>query len=384
MDFDLSDEQSALKEMASRWASDHYGGLDAVEAARRQDKGFSKERWSELAELGVLALPVAEADGGLGGGAVEIQLVMEALGRVMAPEPFLASAVLGASALRLAASPAQRAALAGGLIDGSRRLAFAYAEAQARYDLEDVATLARRTDEGWRLDGAKTLVLNADAATTLIVVARTSGERRDADGITLFLAPADAPGVSVAPYPTQDGGRAADVTFADVRLGPEAVLGEIGKGAPIVERVIQDGISAIAAEAVGLMDALLALTVDYLKTRKQFGVPIGAFQALQHKAVDMFVALEQARSMALYAAMMTQCEDADERRAAISAAKVQINKSARFVGQNAVQLHGGVGMTMEYVGAHMFRRLAMIELTFGDTPHHQRRVAAAGGLIAAQ
>lgn len=384
MDFDLSDEQLLLKEAVNRWAGAAYPSLDAVQAARAAPLGFSTERWRELAELGVLALPFAEADGGFGGGPVETQLVMKALGRVLAPEPYLASVVLGGAALRLAANAAQRQALIAGLIAGATRLAFAHAETQARYDLNDVATTATREGGGWRLDGAKSVVLNADAATTLIVSARSGGARRDAEGITLFLVPADAPGVTIRAYPTQDGGRAADVTLDGVRLGAEATLGEVGAGLPIVERVIEQGVAALAAEAVGLMEALLALTVDYLKTRKQFGVPIGTFQSLQHKAVDMFVALEQARSMALYAAMAAQGEDAAERRLAISAAKTQINKSARFVGQTAVQLHGGVGMTMEYLGAHMFRRLSMIELTFGDTPWHLRRVAQAGGLIAAE
>ena len=384
MDFDLSDEQQLLKETVSRWAKDAYGALEAVQAARGAPLGFSQERWGELADLGVLALPFSEEEGGFGGGPVETQLVMEALGAVMAPEPYLASAVLGTTALRLAATEAQRATLAPGLIDGSRRLAFAHSERQARYDLEDVETRATQSGEGWRLDGAKTVVLNADAASDLIVSARTSGSRRDVQGITLFLVPATTPGVTIKPYPTQDGGRAADVIFENVVLGADAVLGAVGAGLPVIERVVEHGVAAISAEAVGLMDALLALTVDYLKTRKQFGVAIGTFQSLQHKAADMFVALEQARSMALYAAMMTQAEDAGERRAALAAAKVQINKSARFLGQMAVQLHGGVGMTMEYVGAHHFRRLALIELTFGDTAWHQRRVVEAGGLIAAE
>jgi len=326
MDFDLSDEQNLLKDAVARWASDRYGALEAVQAARGEPKGFSERRWRELAELGVFALPFSEEDGGFGGGPVETQLVMEALGRVMAPEPYLASAVLGTTALRLAADATQRAALAPELIDGSRRLAFAYAEPQARYDLDDIATTATKTGAGWTLDGAKTLAFNADAASDLIVAARTSGARRDAHGVTLFLLPATTPGVTIKPTPTQDGGRAADLRFESVALGDDAVLGAVGAASPVVARVIEAGVAAISAEAVGLMDALLALTVDYLKTRKQFGVPIGAFQSLQHKAVDMFVALEQARSMALYAAMMIQSEDEAERRAAISAAKVQINK----------------------------------------------------------
>jgi len=383
MDFDLSDEQSLLKDTARRWASDTYSSIEQLAAARAEPLGFAEAKWAELAELGLLGLPFAEADGGFGGGPVETLVVMEALGRALAPEPYLACVILGGGAVRLAGSEAQRAALLPGLIDGSARLAFAHSEVQARYDLEDVATTARAVDGGFRLDGRKSVVLNADAASTLVVSARTSGHRRDAAGISLFLVPVDAPGVTVSAYPTQDGGRAAEVILTDVAVPADAVLGTVGEGFAVVERVVESAIAALCAEAVGLMEALLDLTVEYLKTRKQFGVAIGTFQALQHKAVDMFVALEQARSMALYAAMMVEAEDAAERRVALSAAKVQINRSARLVGQTAVQLHGGIGMTMEYIGAHHFRRLAIIELMFGDAAFHQRRVTAEGGLVAA-
>ncbi|WP_332118380.1 acyl-CoA dehydrogenase [Azorhizobium caulinodans] len=383
MNFDLSDEQALLRDTVQRWAATIYPGLEQLEAARRAPLGFMENRWAELAELGLLGLPFAEEDGGFGGGPVELLVVAEALGRALAPEPYLASIVLGGGALRLAGSQAQKDALLPGVIDGSVRLAFAHGEAQARYDLNDVATTARAVEGGYRLDGRKSVVLNADAAQTIVVSARTAGGRRDEAGITLFLVPADAPGVTLTPYPTHDGGRAADVVLADVFVPTDAVLGPQDATLPIIERIIDGGIVALCAEAVGLMEALHELTIEYLKTRKQFGVSIGSFQALQHKAVDMLVALEQARSMALYAAMMVDAEDAEERRVALSAAKAQINRSARFVGQTAVQLHGGIGMTMEYLGAHHFRRLAAIELTFGDTPFHTRRVASEKGLVGA-
>lgn len=384
MDFDLTSEQSLLKDTAIRWAADTYGSLDAVQAARAEPLGFSEATWAELAGLGLAGLPFSEGDGGFGGGPLETQLVMEALGRALAPEPYLASVVLGGGALRLAANDAQRVELLPAIIDGSLRLAFAHAEEQARYDLHDVATTARATGDGYVLDGRKSVVLNADAAGLLVVSARTSGARRDADGITLFLVPADKPGVEIVAYPTHDGGRAGDVLLSAVPVPETAVLGRVGEALAVIEQVQEGAIAAIAAEAVGLMEALHGLTLDYLKTRKQFGVPIGSFQVLQHKAVDMLVALEQARSMALYAAMMVDAADTEERRAALSAVKVQINRSARFVGQTAVQLHGGIGMTMEYLGAHHFRRLAAIELMFGDTPFHLRRVTAAGGLVSSQ
>ncbi|MFG1289827.1 MULTISPECIES: acyl-CoA dehydrogenase family protein [Xanthobacter] len=381
MDFDLTDEQSLLKDTVRRWVADTYPGIEQLAAARTEPLGFPKARWAELAELGLLGLPFAEEDGGFGGGSVETLVVMEALGRALAPEPYFASVILGGGAVRIAGNAAQRAALLPGLMDGSAGLAFAHSEVQARYDLNDVATTARAVDGDFRLDGRKSVVLNADAAATLVVSARTSGDRRDADAMTLFLVPVNAPGVSLLAYPTQDGGRAADVILSDVFIPADAVLGPVGEGLAIVERVVEGAIAALCAEAVGLMEALHELTVEYLKTRKQFGVAIGSFQALQHQAVDMFVALEQARSMALYAAMMVEAEDAAERAVALSAAKVQINRAARFVGQTAVQLHGGIGMTMEYIGAHHFRRLAMIELMLGDTAYHQRRVTLAGGLV---
>lgn len=381
MDFDLTEEQNMLKDTISRWSAKNYGTLEALQAGRSEPLGFSEDRWAELAELGILGLPFSEADGGFGGGAVETLLVVEALGRALAPEPYLAGVVLGGGAVRLAGNEAQRAALVPGLADGSVRLAFAHSEIQARYDLHDVATTAELVDGAYRLNGSKTVVLNADAAKFLVLSARTAGGQRDPEGITLFIIPSDAEGISIRSYPTQDGGRAGDITLTDLRVPGDAVLGTVGAALPVIERVVDGAIAALCAEAVGLMDALTDITVEYLKTRKQFGVPISSFQALQHKAVDMLVAVEQAQSMALYASMMAESDDPDERRAALSAAKVQINRSARFVGQTAVQLHGGIGMTMEYIGAHYFRRLSMIELMFGDTSYHLRRVTMEGGLI---
>jgi pimeloyl-CoA dehydrogenase small subunit len=383
MDFDLTDEQSLLKDSVARWASDRYGSLERVEAARRKPLGFDEGAWAQLAELGLLGLPFAEEDGGYGGGPVETMIVLEALGRHLAPEPYLGSVVLGGGALRLAGSAAQKEALVPALAEGRHRLAFAHGERQARYDRADVTTTARRAGDGFRLDGAKCVVLNADAAHTLVVSARTAGGRRDEAGISLFLVPAGTAGLTVNAYPTQDGGRAADLVLEDVSLPADALLGEVDAGLPVIERVLDEGIAAVGAEAVGVMEALHALTVDYLKTRKQFGTAIGGFQALQHRAVDMLVALEQARSMALYATMMAGSGDAAERSPSVSAAKVQVNRSARFVGQEAVQLHGGIGMTLEYLGAHLFRRLATLEYFLGDTPYHLRRVSAAGGLLGA-
>lgn len=384
MDFNFSDEQTLLKESIDRWAGDTYPGLKEIQAARKAPNGFPATTWRALADLGMLGLPFAEEDGGFGCGAVETMIVMEAIGRSLAPEPFLTTIVVAGSVLKQVATPAQKAALLPGIIAGDTRVVLAHGERQARFDLHDVATSATRVAGGWRIDGEKALVLNAESADWLIVSARTAGDRRDVDGITLFIVSAKAAGVNIVAHATQDDGRAGDITLEGVEVGEDAVLGALGAGLAVVERATEAGIAGVAAEAVGAMQALHDLTVHYLRTRSQFGTAIGQFQALQHKAVDMLVALEQARSMALYAAMMVEAEDAEERRIALSSVKVEINRSARFVGQTGVQLHGGIGMTMEYLGAHYFRRLAMIEIIFGNTAHHLRRVAAAGGLVAAE
>lgn len=383
MDFDLSSEQAQLKDSVERLIGAAYGSLEARQALAKEPLGFSEKGWAQFAELGLTGIPFSEEEGGFGGGPVETMVVMEALGKGLALEPYLASVVLGGGAVRFGGSAEQKARIIPGIVDGSLRLALAFTEKQARYDLYDVATSARRTETGFVLDGAKSVVISGDSAHRIVVSARTDGGRRDRDGISLFLLDAAAPGVRTHGYPTQDGGRAAEIAFSGVVLGERDLLGPLGAGLPILERVAEHAIAALAAEAVGIMDALHGLTVDYLKTRQQFGVAIGQFQVLQHRAVDMLMALEQARSMALYAAMMVGHPDATERAAALSAVKVQINSSCRLVGQEAVQLHGGIGMTIEYLGAHYFKRLTMIESLFGDTPHHLRRVGQAGGLVSA-
>ena len=308
-------------------------------------------------------------------------IVMEAVGRGLVVEPYLATVVLGGGFLRHGGTEAQRARIIPRIAEGALTLAFAQTEPQARYDLFDVAVTAQKADGGFVLDGAKSLALHGDSADLLVVSARSSGSRRDREGITLFLVAPTASGVSRRGYATQDGLRAAEVTLDGVRVGAEDVLGEVDQGLPLIERVVDGALAAVSAEAVGAMEALQSTTVDYLKTRTQFGVPIGSFQALQHRAADMLVALEQARSMALYAGMMAEEPDVVERRKAISAAKAQVNRSARKLGQDAIQLHGGIAMTMEDKAGHYFKRLTMIESFFGDTDHHLGVVAGAGGLV---
>jgi pimeloyl-CoA dehydrogenase small subunit len=385
MDFDLSDDQRQIKDSVDRFLAQAYGDMKQRSAAQAQPGGYSAANWSKYAELGLTAIPFEEAHGGLGAGLVETMLVMEAIGRTLAVDPYLSTVVLGGGALRHAGSEAQKALLLPEVIGGTRTLALAHQERQSRFDLADVATRARADGAGgFILDGEKLVVLGGASADTLIVSARISGSRRERGGIGLFLVGGNAAGVTRKGYPTQDGLNAADITLSDVRVGPEDVLiGKSGDGLAVLERTTDEAIAALAAEAVGAMSALHEMTVDYLKTRTQFGVPIGSFQVLQHRAVDMFTYLEQAKSMALYATMMAGEADAVERRKAISAAKVQIGKSCRFVGQEAVQLHGGIAMTMEYKAGHYFKRLTMIEKAFGDTEHHLRQVASLGGLVAA-
>lgn len=381
MDFDLSEEQRLLKESIEGLLSDAYD-FEQRKKYRAEKDGWSRAIWNKLAEQGLLGLPFAEADGGFGGGSVETMIVMEALGRALVVEPYLATVVLGGGFLRHGGSEAQRAAYLPGLIDGSRTMAFAQLEKNSRYDLADVSTTAKKSGDGWVIDGGKFVVLHGDSADTLVVTARTGGGQRDRKGIGVFLVPRDARGVSIKGYPTQDGLRAADITFEGVAVGADAAIGNPEDGLELVERVVDEARIAMCAEAVGLMEESLKTTVEYIKTRKQFGVAIGTFQALQHRASDMFVEVEQGRSMAMYATMAGNFEDAKERAAAVAAAKVQIGRSARFVGQQSIQLHGGVGMTEEFKIGHYFKRLTMIETSFGDTDYHLRRLSEQGGLPA--
>lgn len=380
MDFDLSEEQRLLKESVDGLLKNSYD-FDQRKKYAREKGGWSKSLWSKLAEQGLLGLPFSEEDGGFGAGAVETMIVMEALGKSLVIEPYLATVVLGGGFLRHGGSAEQKAAYIPAIIDGSKTLAFAQLEKNSRYDLADVSTTAKKKGSGWVIDGEKFVVINGENADTLVVTARVSGGRNDRNGVGVFLVPGDAKGISKKGYPTQDGLHAADITLTGVEVGADAVIGDPENGLPLIERVVDDARTALCAEAVGAMDESLQSTVEYLKTRKQFGVAIGTFQVLQHRAADMFVAVEQARSMAMFATMAADFDDARERANAVAAAKVQIGKSLKFVGQESIQLHGGVGMTMEFKIGHYFKRLTMIENTFGDTDFHLRRVTENGGLV---
>jgi pimeloyl-CoA dehydrogenase small subunit len=374
MDFDLSEEQRLLKESLDRLIEDRYTFEQRKNYAQNPE-GWSRDLWAQYAELGLLGLPFGEQYGGSAGGPIETMIAMEAFGRALGLEPYLATIVLGGGFLRHGASAEQCADLIPKIAAGTLILAFAHTERQSRYDLHDIATRATRDGGGWRIEGEKGVVLHGDTAEKLIVTARVGGGRRDRDGVAAFIIDAKAPGVSRRGYPTQDGLRAAEISLSGVRVGPEGVLGEPGAALPLIERVVEEGIAALCAEAVGAMAVMHELTVDYLKTRRQFGREIGSFQILQHRAVEMLIALEQTRSMAMFATMMAGEDNALERGNAVSAAKVQIGRSGKFIGQQAIQLHGGIGMTIEYKVGHYFKRVTMIDAMFGDADHHLRRLA---------
>jgi pimeloyl-CoA dehydrogenase small subunit len=382
MDFELTSEQEQLRDNVTRLMRERYG-FEARKTYQASQHGWSEALWRDYAEMGLLGAPFAEADGGFGGGSVETMIVMEQFGKALALEPYLETVVLCGALLKHGASEQQRADVIGAIAAGESRLSCAHMEKQSGFDLNDVAMSAVKDGGGgFVLNGEKTLVGQGDSADRLIVSARLEGTRRDRDGIGLFLIDANAPGVTRRGYPTQDGRRAAEIAFADVRAAPHDVIGAPNGALPIIERAVDETIAALAAEAVGAMSEALTMTVEYLKTRKQFGVTIGSFQALQHRAADMTVALEQARSMMYLAAMMADEDDASERAKAMSAVKAQIGRSAKFIGQQAVQMHGGIAMTYEYKVGHLFKRLTMIDGTFGDADVHVRRLAERGSLFA--
>jgi pimeloyl-CoA dehydrogenase small subunit len=376
MNFDLSDEQRLLAESVTRLLADQYS-FEQRKGYLKQPNGWSDAIWSQLAELGLLGLPFAEEYGGFGGGPVETMLVMEQFGRALVLEPFVATVVLAGTAIRLAGSAAQKEALLPRVADGSLKLAFAHAERQARYDLTDVMTTAKRESGGWILDGAKAVVTHGDCADKLVLSARTAGERHEDAGITLFLVDGHAPGVARRGYAVRDEQRAADIALSNVRVSDADVLGEVGNGLPVIERVIETGIAATAAEAVGAMEAMNNLTLEYSRTREQFGKPIGSYQVVQHRLADMFMAMEQGRSMAMLAAMSVEEPDPVQRAHNIAMAKVGIGQNSRYVSQSAVQMHGGIGMTEEYAVGHYFRRCMVIERLFGDTAYWLERLAEA-------
>jgi alkylation response protein AidB-like acyl-CoA dehydrogenase len=375
MDFSLTEEQQLLRDTIARFVASEYRFAERSRIVA-SPKGWSEKIWAQLAELGLLGVPFPEAHGGFGGSSVDVMVVMQELGRGMVVEPYLATVVLGGGLVNLAGTASQKQDILPRAAAGKWLLALAHGEPQARYDLHDVATTGRREGGGYVLTGRKAVVLHGATADTVIVTARTAGGQRDRQGITLFLVDAKARGVRATDYRTIDGLRAADIALENVHVGAGAVLGPVDGALPLLERAVDLGAAALCAEAVGVIEALNAATLEYLKTRQQFGQPIGRFQALQHRAVDMLIHAERSKSMACLAAVKTQSDDAAERRRGVSAAKSLIGRAGRAVAKEAIQLHGGMGVTNELPAAHLAKRLTMIDFWLGDSSFHTERFGA--------
>jgi len=375
MNFQHTDDRRMLADSLNRFVAEQYA-FETRDQIAKSPEGYSPELWRQFADLGVIGALFSEADGGFAGGGFDIAVVFEALGRGLVVEPFLGT-VLAGSAIAHAGSPAQKALLAE-IIGATRIAAFAHGEPEAHHELTQVQTRARRAGEQWVLDGVKAVVQHGEQAGAFVVSARSAGALDDEAGVSLFLVPADTPGLSLRGYPTVDGGRAAELTLAGVTLGPDALLGAEGAGSATIEHSVGKGVLALCAEAVGAMDVAKDATLDYLRTRKQFGVPIGSFQALQHRMADLLVEIEQARSAVINAAAALDDGDRVTRERALSAAKVSIGRIGTRVAEECIQLHGGIGMTWELPLAHYAKRLVMIDHQLGDEDHHLARFIALG------
>ncbi len=374
MDFSYTEEQTLLRNSVSKYLADNYK-FEQWRKFTRNDAGRDPNHWKQFAELGLLAAALPEEHGGLGGGAVETMIIMEEFGKALVVEPYVPTVVIGGGLINRGGSAAQKSEWLGKIAGGESLMSFAFAEPKGRYNLADLTTTAKKQGGNYVLNGQKAVVLGAPWADTLIVTARTAGGQRDKDGVSIFLVDKKAKGVSLRDYPTVDSLRASEVTLENVEVPAANQIGPADGGLALIEQVADEAIAAICAEATGCMKVLTDATVEYSKTRKQFGVPIGKFQVLQHRMVDMFVNYEQSVSITLMVTLKLGEAEAERAKAA-SAAKVTIGKAGRFVGQQAVQIHGGIGMTDELNVGHYFKRLTMIDTLFGNTDHHLKRYAA--------
>tara|TARA_B100001245_G_C22889799_1_gene428413 strand:+ start:669 stop:1796 length:1128 start_codon:yes stop_codon:yes gene_type:complete len=373
MDFSFSEEQTLLRNTIQSFIQDNYD-FDKRTEIVKSEEGMKIENWKLFSNLGLLGLPFSEDDGGLGFGPVELMIVVEEFGKGLVVEPYIQTIVTCGGFLKRA-SEKQRNKYIPKIISGEDIWAFAYAEPQGRYNLNDLTTKASKEGDNYILNGYKCVVSAAPWSKKLIVSARTSGDQRDEEGISLFILDKNSSGISLRDYPTVDGSRASEIILEDVKVSSENIIGEEGKASKLIEQVVDESIAAVCAEAIGAMGVLNEATVEYCKTRKQFGQPIGKFQVLQHRMVDMFMQYEQSVSMT-YMVNLKLHEEYSERRKAASGAKVQICKAAKFIGQSAIQLHGGMGMTDELNVGHYFKRLSMIENLFGNIDHHLKKYAS--------
>ncbi|MBW4934915.1 acyl-CoA dehydrogenase family protein [Marinobacter sp. F4206] len=380
MNFELTEEQQMLNDSLRRFVTNEYG-FEKRDEVIASGRGTDPATWAALAEMGLLAFTFPEDYDGLGGNAVDTMVVMENFGRSLVVEPYLATVVLSGGLIRDHGSEAQKADCLPAIASGERLMAFAHSEPGARHNLSHVQTTARKDGDSYRISGHKTAVLHGAQAQQLIVSARTDGASGDEQGLSLFLVDAAAEGIETHDFATHDGHRTADIRFSNVAVSAESLIGTLDEAFPAIEKAVDLGIAALCAEAVGAMEAMNTATLDYIKTRKQFGVAIGKFQVLQHRMADMFIQAEQAKSMAILAATEADSDDRARRREALSMAKALVGQAARYVGQEGVQLHGGMGVTDEMFAAHLFKRLTLINLLFGDADHHLAQVS--DGLLAA-
>ncbi|MEP2735905.1 MAG: acyl-CoA dehydrogenase family protein [Erythrobacter sp.] len=378
MDFNFTETQDMVRDGLNRLVREEYE-WEKRGAVIASESGWRPEIWTQLAELGILGMPFSEDDGGFGGGAVDAMVVMEEFGKGLVVEPFVPTVVLAGGFLKHAGSAAQKEEHLGGIVAGTSLFAFAYAEPRGRFDYANLETTAKKDGSAYVLNGHKAVVVGAPWATHLIVSARTSGGRSDAEGVSLFIVAKDADGVVTRDYPTVDGRRASEVYFENVSVPAEALIGEEGAALPLIELVTDEAIAAQCAEACGAMKVAHTLTVDYSRQRKQFGVPIGSFQVLQHRMVDMYTEYEQSVSMTYLATLKLDASE-KERKSAVSAAKVRVGQAAHHIGQEAIQIHGGMGMTDEMQIGHYFKRLTIFDAEFGNVDHHMKRhIALAKG-----
>ena len=368
MNFELSEEQKMIQQSVERFVQENYDLTNRVKISS-EDPGYSKEYWGSMADLGWLGLAFDEEDGGFGGNQIDTLVLMEQFGKGLVLEPFLANIVLGGGIIKRAASSTIKESIIPSLMEGKLQITLAYAEEQSRFDIEDVATAAREEDGGFVINGKKSMVLNAESADKIIVVTRTSGSQVDENGISLFIVDASSEGVEKQNFPTVDGLRASEITFEDVKVSSEALVGEKDKGFTILQAVVNDAILALSAEAVGAMEVLYKDTVEYTQQREQFDHALSDFQVLQHRMVDMFMEYEQCKSL-LFRATLETVEDPDLAQRTIHALKHLIGKSGIFVGESAVQLHGGMGVTEELRIGHFFKRLLVIDSQFGNADFH--------------
>ena len=371
MHFELTEEQTLLEKMVTAFVRDDYN-WETREKIVKTEEGWKPENWSKFAELGLLSVPFSEDHGGLGGTAVDSMVVMEQFGKGLVVEPFMPSILLSGNLISKLANESQANEIIPKIIEGESRYVFAYAEPQSRFDLSDVKTSATKDGDEYTLNGFKSVVFGASMATHIIIAARTSGDQRSEDGITLFLVDIKSNGITLQTYPTIDEYRASEVVIENLKISSDMVLGEVDKAYPVVEEVIDLATIAACSEAVGVLQVLKDSTIDYCKQRKQFGQPISKNQAIQHKLVDMMIEYEQAKSI-LYAAVTADLSNADERKKAVSGAKARIGQSIKFVGESAIQLHGGMGMVDEYMISHYFKRATMLGVLFGNVDFHMKR-----------